>query len=123
MHLVPDPDVPKLLPPVAYNPWTDVRKRDDVQKLNVSFPYGPIPKDFQVQGRLLSTLLNHLRFFSPRHQPLTEALCRVFQLRIRQHYYAAVSYMDSQVGRLLSGLSELGLAESTMVVFTSDHGQ
>lgn len=46
----------------------------------------------------------------------------VFQLRIRQHYYAAVSYMDAQVGRLLSALDELGLADSTVVVFTSDHG-
>lgn len=48
MTLAPDPDVPISLPPVAYNPWTDVRKRDDVQKLNISFPYGPIPDDFQV---------------------------------------------------------------------------
>lgn len=52
MSLAPDPDVPKLLPAVAYNPWTDVRKREDVQKLNVSFPFGPIPEDFQV-GLLL----------------------------------------------------------------------
>lgn len=50
-------------------------------------------------------------------------LYRVFQLRIRQHYYAAVSFMDAQVGRLLSTLDQLGLADSTMVVFTSDHGQ
>lgn len=59
--------------------------------------------------------------------PLTEiytnsVLYHAFQLRIRQHYYAAVSYMDSQVGRLLAALDELGLAESTMVVVTSDHG-
>lgn len=46
-----------------------------------------------------------------------------FQLRIRQHYYAAVSYMDVQVGRLLSTLDDLGLADNTVVVFTSDHGQ
>lgn len=45
-----------------------------------------------------------------------------FQLRIRQHYYAAVSYMDAQVGRLLSALDELRLADNTVVVFTSDHG-
>ncbi len=49
-------------------------------------------------------------------------VCHALQLRIRQHYYAAVSYMDAQVGRLLSTLDELGLADSTMVVFTSDHG-
>lgn len=49
MALAPDPIVPELLPPVAYNPWTDVRKRDDVKHLNISFPYGPVPKDFQVR--------------------------------------------------------------------------
>ncbi|KAM3867244.1 iduronate 2-sulfatase [Diretmus argenteus] len=90
MTPAPDPNVPKLLPPVAYNPWMDLRRREDVHNLNTSFPYGPIPKDFQ--------------------------------LRIHQHYFAAVSYMDAQVGRLLSSLDELGLTDSTMVVFTSDHG-
>lgn len=48
MTPAPDPDVPKKLPNVAYNPWTDIRKREDVQALNLSFPYGPIPKEFQV---------------------------------------------------------------------------
>ncbi|MFI4874544.1 MAG: sulfatase, partial [Blastopirellula sp. JB062] len=37
-------------------------------------------------------------------------------------YYAAVAYMDYQVGRILDELSQLGLAENTIVVFTSDHG-
>ena len=37
-------------------------------------------------------------------------------------YYASISYMDAQVGRVLGALQELGLAENTIVVFTSDHG-
>ena len=37
-------------------------------------------------------------------------------------YYASISYMDAQVGRILEALEELGLAENTIVVFTSDHG-
>lgn len=37
-------------------------------------------------------------------------------------YYAAVSYMDEQVGRLLDALDQLGLRENTIVVFMSDHG-
>ena len=41
---------------------------------------------------------------------------------IRRNYYAAVEYMDSQVGRLLDGLDELGLTGSTAVVFHGDHG-
>ncbi|XP_061454789.1 iduronate 2-sulfatase [Rhineura floridana] len=49
--LAPDPDVPKGLPSVAYNPWTDIRRREDVEALNISFPYGPVPEDFQRQIR------------------------------------------------------------------------
>jgi arylsulfatase A-like enzyme/endonuclease/exonuclease/phosphatase family metal-dependent hydrolase len=37
-------------------------------------------------------------------------------------YYASVSFMDEQLGRLLDTLQRLGLAESTIVIFTSDHG-
>jgi arylsulfatase A-like enzyme len=37
-------------------------------------------------------------------------------------YYASISYMDAQVGRVLDALEELGLSDNTIVVFTSDHG-
>ncbi|QDU73480.1 Arylsulfatase [Bremerella volcania] len=43
-------------------------------------------------------------------------------LKATQAYYACVSMVDAQVGRLLSALDELGLAENTIVVFWSDHG-
>ncbi len=39
-----------------------------------------------------------------------------------QAYFASISFMDAQVGRVLDKLEELGLAENTIVVFTSDHG-
>ena len=44
------------------------------------------------------------------------------QKRMWSAYYAAVSFMDTQVGRILEQLDGLGLRESTAVVFTSDHG-
>ena len=37
-------------------------------------------------------------------------------------YYASVAYMDAQVGKILKTLKEEGLADNTIVVFTSDHG-
>jgi arylsulfatase A-like enzyme len=37
-------------------------------------------------------------------------------------YYAAVSYMDAQVGKLLAGLKAQGLAENTVVILWGDHG-
>ena len=39
-----------------------------------------------------------------------------------QAYYACVSMVDAQVGRLLDALSELGIANNTIVVLWSDHG-
>lgn len=37
-------------------------------------------------------------------------------------YYACVSYVDQQIGNVLQALEDLGLAENTMVIITSDHG-
>ncbi len=49
---------------------------------------------------------------------LPESTC----LQAMQAYYACVSFVDAQVGRLLGGLRELGLEERTIVVLWSDHG-
>ncbi len=37
-------------------------------------------------------------------------------------YYAAVRYMDAQVGTVLDALQRSGQADNTIVIFTSDHG-
>jgi arylsulfatase A-like enzyme len=38
------------------------------------------------------------------------------------NYYAAISALDHQLGRILDLLDESGLAENTIAIFTSDHG-
>jgi len=55
---------------------------------------------------------------SPFDQPLTEAQ----QRELKHGYYASVSFIDAQVGRLLAGLDELGLTKNTIVMLWSDHG-
>jgi uncharacterized sulfatase len=37
-------------------------------------------------------------------------------------YYGMISFMDREFGRILDRLDQLGLAERTLVVFTTDHG-
>jgi len=90
IDIAPNPYIPKHMPMVAYNPWADIRRRDDILALNLSFPFGPMPWEMQ--------------------------------RKIRQHYYASVTYMDAQVGRVLSQLERSGLSHDTMIVLVSDHG-
>jgi arylsulfatase A-like enzyme len=39
-----------------------------------------------------------------------------------RRYYGYSAYIDSQIGRVLEALSENGLDDETIVIFTSDHG-
>ena len=40
----------------------------------------------------------------------------------RHGYYAAVSYVDSNIGKVLTALDDLGLADDTVVAMIADHG-
>ncbi|MCP4640324.1 MAG: sulfatase-like hydrolase/transferase, partial [bacterium] len=37
-------------------------------------------------------------------------------------YYGMISLMDREIGRILNALDRLGIADNTLVVFTTDHG-
>lgn len=41
---------------------------------------------------------------------------------LKHGYYACVSYIDAQIGRLLEGLKENGLDENTIIIVWGDHG-
>jgi choline-sulfatase len=41
----------------------------------------------------------------------------------RRAYYGAISYVDDNLGKLMRALRETGLANDTIVIFTSDHGE
>ncbi|MDA9858689.1 sulfatase-like hydrolase/transferase [Rubripirellula sp.] len=54
----------------------------------------------------------------PNRGPIPESN----QRRVRQAYYACISYIDAQVGRVLNELRETGLSENTIVILWGDHG-
>ena len=41
---------------------------------------------------------------------------------IKEAYYATISFVDAQVGKILDHLESKGLDKNTIIVFTSDHG-
>ncbi|HLU50300.1 MAG TPA: sulfatase-like hydrolase/transferase, partial [Planctomycetota bacterium] len=49
-------------------------------------------------------------------------LAKATAQKARQAYWSAISFADAQIGKVLDALDETGLAESTIVIFTSDHG-
>jgi iduronate 2-sulfatase len=56
------------------------------------------------------------------YQKAQDKLTDDLRRRAVQAYSASISVMDAQVGRVVAALDRLGLAESTIIVFTSDHG-
>ncbi|MBA4147485.1 MAG: sulfatase [Verrucomicrobia bacterium] len=63
---------------------------------------------------------NELRGYvdMPKEGPVSSEKAR----ELRHGYYAATSFMDAQVGKVLDELERLGLHENTIVVLFSDHG-
>jgi iduronate 2-sulfatase len=61
-----------------------------------------------------------LRAYSdiPKEGPVSDEKA----IELAHGYYASVSFVDAQIGRLLDALEEEGLAEDTVVVLWSDHG-
>ncbi|XP_033631667.1 iduronate 2-sulfatase-like isoform X2 [Asterias rubens] len=90
IDIAPNAFYSKTQPPVAWNPFMDIRRREDIAALQMSFPYGPVPEKYHYL--------------------------------IRQSYYAATTFMDYELGRVLAGLEEAGFAENTIITFISDHG-
>lgn len=52
----------------------------------------------------------------------TKHMDKATQRRIIHAYYACVSYIDAQIGKLLDELESQGIADKTIIVLWSDHG-
>ena len=61
-----------------------------------------------------------LRYYKdiPKKGQVSDAVAK----KLIHGYYASVSYMDAQVGKVLKELKDLGLKDNTVVVLVGDHG-
>lgn len=101
------------LPFIAPQKYWDLYRTDQIPMALNPFP----PRDAPRQAL---TNWGELRAYSdmPDTGPLTDPQKRT----LKHGYYACVSYVDVQIGRLLDQLEELQLADSTIVILWGDHG-
>ena len=86
----------------------------------------PTPEEEARQHPYLAWYLHHQRDSGIAYDHCPRNNLALGERDIRQsraNYYAMMSEVDAQIGRLLDSLRESGADERTLVVFTSDHGE
>lgn len=101
------------LPFVAPKRYWDLYDRD-----NIELAANPLPPEGAPPIALMTW--GELRNYRdvPKKGPLSEEMAR----ELIHGYFACVSFVDDQIGRLLAALEAEGLAENTLVIVWSDHG-
>lgn len=113
-----DNDQPWLLMASFIHPHPPFAPPSPWHKLYRSFRLPPpnVPDDWAG----LQTFINrHQNRYKYRDQGIDRHLVR----NIKAHYYACISFVDYQIGRILDALDATGRSNRTLIVFTSDHGE
>lgn len=111
------------LPFVVPRKYWDLYDPADIELASNSFlPTNAPPVAFG--NRSMGGLYELRDYMDYRHvpSPFEGSLTEDEQRELKHGYYAAVSFIDAQVGRLLDELETLGLADDTIVILWSDHG-
>jgi len=90
-------------PFVAPKKYFDLYPIDDIEPL-------PFPEVWEPVAAFVNAKKEQRTMTDRQRQEATQA------------YYASITFLDAQVGRVLDALEPLGLADNTVVAFTSDHG-
>lgn len=101
------------LPFNAPQKYWDLYPEEDIQLASNPFlPQGVPPEALTEWGELRAY------YGMPEEGPIPDELAR----KLIHGYYACVSYIDAQIGRLLDELDRLKLRENTIIVLWGDHG-
>lgn len=101
------------LPFIAPKKYWDMYNPDEIPLATNNFS----PKDAPPYA---NNDLSELRRYRdvPSTGPITEKLSR----KLKHGYFASTSYVDAQIGRIISELDALKLRENTIIVVWGDHG-
>jgi arylsulfatase len=97
---------PPFAPPI---PWHKLYRSPDM----------PLPFLPENADELLTWINRYQNRYKHRDRGFDFNLLRV----IKAYYYATLSFVDYQIGRILQTLEESGQMDRTLILFTSDHGE
>ncbi len=102
------------LPFTAPKKYWDLYQRDDLPET----PVPSLPEGAPGYATATFEMPTYEGGYGKADNPVPEDLART----LRHGYFACISYIDAQVGKLLDALERTGLREKTVVMFWSDHG-
>lgn len=97
---------PPFAPP---NPWHKLYRA----------PLMPLPKVPPDTPALWTWINRHQNRYKYRDQGIDLNLLR----GLKAYYYAVISFVDYQIGRVLDAVQRAGQIDNTLIVFASDHGE
>ena len=97
---------PPFCPPA---PWNKLYRAP-------AMPLPKRPQDFENLWTFMNRVQNRYKF---RDAGIDRNLLRV----MKAYYYATISFIDYNVGRILTVLEEQGQLDNTLILYTSDHGE
>ena len=97
---------PPFAPP---NPWHKLYRAPGM-------PLPFVPQD-------VASLQTHINRFQNRYKYRDQGIDQNLLRCMKAHYYACISFIDYQVGRILGALEAAGQLDNTLILFTADHGE
>lgn len=97
---------PPLSPP---KPWHKLYRATQM-------PHPNVPKNAQEFLTYINRYQNRYKY---RDQGIDKNLVRA----IKAFYYATISFVDFQIGRVINSLEKTGQLDNTLIIFSSDHGE
>lgn len=113
-----------------HSPWSEGSHPEEYMSMYRGCPFNSIPEEpphkwspgaDKTWAEWSSVPHPGVRFIRAKYAPIRETWSE-YRTESLTGYFAAVTAMDAQVGRLLDRLEADGLTEDTLVIFTSDNG-
>lgn len=106
------------LPFAVPKKYWDLYDRDSLPLASNPF----VPKDAPVMAMNSMYELRGYEGFKHLQHPLKNIMSEDTARILKQGYYASVSYVDAQLGKVIQHLKELDLYDNTIIILWGDHG-